>query len=286
MKLTGKIGMTLTLLILMAGCGQKVDHHGKTPLVNVGNDYLYEEELMEAMPVGLKGADSAEFVQSYIRGWIEDALLFDKAEGNIPVNNRIDELVSSYRRALITHTYEEELVRQKLGAEITDEEVEAYYDTHTDIYLASQPYIQGLFLKVPLGAAQVSDVRQWYKKSNAEALDKIEKFSMSAAVSYEYFYDRWLPVSDLSARLPLKALETDPSYLDHNRNVEVKDDAYHYFLHVEDFLPAGEKVPLEYAKSEIKNILINLKRVEFIKRIKEDLYRKASERNDITYYKQ
>ena len=284
MKETGKIALLLISALLMAGCGQKVDHHGKTPLVSVGGDFLYEEELMEAMPAGLKGDDSTQFVQQYIRGWIEDALLFDKAEGNIPVGNRIDELVASYRRALITHAYEEEMVRQKLSGEIEDDEIERYYEANAAMYLASQPYIQGLFLKVPLTASQLADIRQWYKKDTQEALDRLEKLSMTGAVSYEYFYDRWLPVSDLSARLPLKALVADAEYLDEHRNVEVKDSEFAYFLHVENFIPKGERVPLEYAKSEIKNILINLKRVEFIKRIKEDLYLKASGRNDITYY--
>ena len=39
-----------------------------------------------------------------------------------------------------------------------------------------------------------------------------------------------------------------------------------------------------YIKSEIKEILINLKRVEFINRMKDDLYKEASDDKDIIYY--
>ena len=63
------------------------------------------------------GKDSARFAEAYIREWIEDALLFQKAEGNIPDNAAINERVAAYRRALIMHTYEEELVRQVKQAE-------------------------------------------------------------------------------------------------------------------------------------------------------------------------
>ena len=42
--------------------------------------------------------------------------------------------------------------------------------------------------------------------------------------------------------------------------------------------------PQEYARTEIKEILINLKRVEFINRVKQDLYNEASEDKDIIYY--
>ena len=47
-------------------------------------------------------------------------LLFDKAEGNIPDNAKIAKLVENYRRALIMHTYQEELVNQKLANEISE----------------------------------------------------------------------------------------------------------------------------------------------------------------------
>ena len=284
MDFSRKIGLSVLCILMLAGCKQAVDHHGKTPLVSVGDDFLYKEDLVAAIPSGLKGNDSLQFVEKYIKGWVEDALLFDKAEGNIPDNMRIEELVASYRRALITHAYQEELVRQKLSGEVTDEEIGRYYTEHKDIFLLGQPMVKGLFLKVPLNTSQLGNVRTWYKNTTSDAIDKLEKFCVGGAVIYDYFFDRWTPVSELSAKIPLKALETDNVYLDANRNVEVKDTAYYYFLHVEDFMAQGEEMPLQYAKSEIKNILINLKRVEFIKGIKDGLYRKASERNDITYY--
>lgn len=236
------------------------------------------------MPGGIRGQDSVRFAEEYIRNWVQDVLLYKKAEGNIPDNVKIDELVASYRRALIMHTYQEELVNQKLGSEISDTEIEQYYNQNTGMFRANQPYVQGLFMKVPVSARHLNNVRAWYKKNTQEAIDKLEKFSIGNAVSYDYFYDRWIPVSDIAAKLPLKAIDTDADYLNRNRNVEVRDTAYCYFLHVENFLPAGQQLPLEYAKSEIKEILINLKRVEFINRMKDDLYKKASEDKDIIYY--
>lgn len=65
---------------------------------------------------------------------------------------KIDELVASYRRALIMHTYQEELVNQKLGSEISDTEIEQYYNQNTGMFRANQPYVQGLFMKVPVSA--------------------------------------------------------------------------------------------------------------------------------------
>ena len=46
------------------------------------------------------------------------------------------------------HTYQEELVNQKLGNEISDAEIEQYYNQNTGMFSAiNQPYMQGLFIE-------------------------------------------------------------------------------------------------------------------------------------------
>lgn len=280
-----KIGCLIIGLLVMSGCSGSFNHQGKTPLVEVGDAFLYKEDLDAALPVGIHDKDSVRFAEDYIRNWVEDVLLYGKAEGNIPDNEKIDQQVAAYRRALIMHTYQEELVRQKLGTEVSEEEIEAYYEAHAAQFRAEQPYIQGLFMKVPVQTRNLNQVRNWYKRNTQDAIDGLEKFSIAHAVSYEYFYDRWRPVSEFALKMPLEALETDMDYLKRNKNVEVRDTVYCYFLHVEQFLPKGDPLPLEYAKNEIKEMIINLKRVAFINQIKNDLYREASENNDIIYYK-
>lgn len=284
MEQKNKIFLIILTALLLGGCGQTVDHKGKTPLVQVGNEFLYKEDLRAAMPVGLKGQDSIQFAERYIRTWVEDALLFHKAEGNVPDNLKLEELVASYRKALIVHAYQEELVNQQLGDSIDEAEIEQYYQQNPTLFRATQPYVQGLFIKVPVKAPHLGNVRTWYKQNTQDAVDRLLKYSIGNAVSYDYFYDRWLPVSDLAAKIPLKELDTDFGYLEKKKNVEVRDTAFCYFLHVEHFLPEGEQLPLEYARTEIKEILINLKRVEFINRVKQDLYNEASEDKDIIYY--
>lgn len=268
----------------LAGCSREHDHKGKTPLVEVAGEYLYREDLQAALPYHLSKDDSVLFATHYIKNWVEDVLLFDKAEGNIPDNEKIARLVENYRRALIMHTYQEELVNQKLSNDITAEEVNAYYEKNKSLFRLEHPLVKGLFIKVPLRSPDLASVRRWYRKNNQEAIEKLEKYSLRNAVSYDYFYDKWMPVSDIAAKIPLKALDTDEGYLEKNRNVEVKDTAFWYFLHVEEFLGKEKPEPLDFAQDEIKEILINLKRVEFINKVKEDLYRRASEKDKIIYY--
>ena len=284
MSIVKNWGVILVIAAAMTGCGQEHNHKGKTPLVEVSGEFLYKEDLQAALPLNISKDDSVLFAEHYIRNWIEDALLFDKAEGNIPDNDKISKLVENYRRALIMHTYQEELVNQKLAIDISEEEINAYYEKNKELFRLDNPLVKGLFIKVPLSSPDLGNVRVWYRKNNQDVIEKLEKYSLRNAVSYDYFYDRWTSVPDVAAKIPLKVLDTDANYLDKNRNVEVKDTAFCYFLHIEDFLGKDKQKPLDFARDEIKEILINLKRVEFINKVKEDLYQRASDRNKIIYY--
>lgn len=284
MSIVKNWGVILVIAAAMTGCGQEHNHKGKTPLVEVSGEFLYKEDLQAALPLNISKDDSVLFAEHYIRNWIEDALLFDKAEGNIPDNDKISKLVENYRRALIMHTYQEELVNQKLANDISEEEINAYYEKNKELFRLDNPLVKGLFIKVPLSSPDLGNVRVWYRKNNQDVIEKLEKYSLRNAVSYDYFYDRWTSVPDVAAKIPLKVLDTDANYLDKNRNVEVKDTAFCYFLHIEDFLGKDKQKPLDFARDEIKEILINLKRVEFINKVKEGLYQRASDRNKIIYY--
>ena len=272
------------LVMSLVGCTQKHDHKGKTPLVEVGRKFLYQEDLQAALPLNLSADDSVLFAEHYIRNWVEDALLFEKAEDNVRDDEKVKALVESYHKALVMHTYQEELVRQQLVAEITPAEVENYYESNKSLFVLEKPLVKGLFIKVPLKSPGLADVRRWYKRDTQDAIEKLEKYSLRNAVTYDYFYDQWRHLEEIEAMIPAKNWETGSNYLKQHRDVELKDTAFHYFLHIEEFQGKGEQKPLDFAQEEIKEILINLKRVDFVNRVKEDLYRQASDKDRIIYY--
>ena len=196
--------LILCLLTTLGSCSQKQDHKGKKPLVEVSGKFLYQEDLQGALPLNLSSDDSVLFAESYIRNWIEDALLFDKAEDNVRDSERNKELVEIYRKALVMHVYQEELVKQRLSEEITSAEVEKYYEENKSLFVLENPIVKGVFIKVPLQSSGLADVRRWYKKNTQDAIEKLEKYSLRNAVTYDYFNDQWRPLEEIEAMIPSK----------------------------------------------------------------------------------
>ncbi len=277
-------GWICCLVITICGCDQQHDHKGKTPLVQAAGKFLYKEDLQSVLPLNLAADDSVSFAENYIRNWIEDVLLFEKAEDNVRDSEKIKTLVESYRNALVMHAYQEELVKQQLADEITLGAISDYYEKNKSLFVLDKPIVKGLFIKVPLQSPGLSDVRRWYKRNTQDAIEKIEKYSLRNAVTYDCFYDQWRPLEEIEAMIPVKNWDSESDYLNRHRDIELKDTAFHYFLHVEEFQGKGEEKPLDFAKEEIKEILINLKRVDFINQVKKDIYHQASDKNGIIYY--
>lgn len=277
------IGVLLAILFCLTACRGKQEHNGKTPLVEVSGEFLYKEDLQAVLPPNLSKDDSLLFAEHYIKNWVEGVLLFNKAESNIPDSERINELAENYRKALIVHTYQQELIDQRLSRDLTEQEMTDYYNSNKELFVLESPLIKGLYIKIPVTAPGLNNVRNWYKKNTQQNAEALDKYSLQNAVNYDYFYDRWLPVSEVMDKIPLK-IENMESFLERNKSIEVKDSAFFYFLNIDAYLKPGEAKPYEYAKKEIKDMLMNLKRVSFIRDVKNDLYNDAANRKKIIYY--
>lgn len=273
----------LLVIFLCVSCREKHDHEGKTPLVEVGENFLYLEDLQGALPSGLSKEDSISFSKQYIRHWIEETLLYDKAQDNISDNETLDRQVANYRKALVMHAYQQALIDQKLTKEISEDELQAYYQNNPELFKVERPLIKGLFIKVPLTAPRLAEVRHWYKQEEGEAVEKLEKYSLQHAVKYEYFYDRWMPLAEIIGMLPLQGSDADV-YIEKHRQVELKDTAFYYFLHVSDYRAVGDVAPYDYARRQVKEMLFNVKQVQYLEQVKDDLYQRAEEKNRIKKY--
>ncbi|KAA6347545.1 hypothetical protein EZS27_004976 [termite gut metagenome] len=258
------------------------DHKGKAFLVEIEGTFLYREDLNKVLPFGLSKEDSTTFANKYIYNWIKDVLLYNKAKSNVPNSYEINVAVENYRRSLIIHVYQQELIKQRLSEEVPEQECIDFYEQNKTLFLLDFSLAKGLFIKVPVTAPQLNDVRRWYQTETYEAVEKLEKYSFLNAVSYRYFYDKWMPVSEILEYIPLN--DPDPeAYIQEKRQIEWQDDKFYYFLNISEFCGKGEIKPYELAKVEIKEMLLNWQQVDFMEGIKEDLYQQAEQRNKIIY---
>ena len=257
--------------------------YGKTPIVEIGQDVLYAEDIKQVLPLGLSEADSTLFAQQFIRNWAQDVLFYQNAIRNIPDTKDIDRLVENYRRSLIEHEYQRRLIEQKFSSEITEEEIEQFFNDNQRLFVLDESLVKGLFLKISNKSHDLSDIRKLYTQQDDESFEEIEKYCIRNAARCEFFYDNWRTVAELEVLLPLMD-EPLESLLRANSSFEFKDEEYIYLLNVSEYAPKGGIEPLDHARSRIRGLLINSNEVSYMRKIKEDLYDAAIEKNRIIFH--
>jgi hypothetical protein len=280
--MTGLCCLFCSLCLL--SCSKTTDKDAGV-IVKVGDKVLTKTEMEESLPSFFSPEDSIMATEHFVRRWINDNLLYAVAQKNISDKNHIDQLVENYRRSLVIYQYQEQLVNEKLGKNIREETVWDYYKNNKDKFKLDRPLIKGLFLKIPIDAPQIDNIRSWYKSMTPASISNIEKYSVQNAASYDYFIDKWVDFNELMTNWPVN-YKNDQQIVKTSRLIEQKDNNYYYFLNITDYLLPGDDAPFEYAESTIKEILINQKKIEFLRKTEEDLYNKALNSGQVKFSEQ
>jgi hypothetical protein len=159
----------------------------------------------------------------------------------------------------------------------------AYYDENTAKFLLDKNLIKGLFLKIPAESPGLSDVKKWYRSQDAKELENIEKYSIQNASVYDYFYDRWVDFDEILDKMPIY-VSNKSQYLRANRTVELNDSAFCYFLNIADYLLSGNIAPYEYADAQIQELMINNRKMDFLRNFEEELYQDAMRKGEVIFF--
>jgi hypothetical protein len=273
-------------VITVAACSNgaaTVQNAGEQALVNVGERTLYKYELKEVISNELSPADSTLAAEAYIKMWIKNELMYEKAKENLLDKAQINELVENYRHSLTIYTYQEQLLKERLSKEISEKELRDYYDSNSDRFKLETNIIKGLFLKVPVSSPRLEDLRKWYLSTSEKAIENIEKYSLENAVIYDYFYNKWVDFDDVMNNIP-REINDQTQFLKDCKKLEVQDLAYVYLLNIKEYSLVGSKAPFEFAKGQILDILVSQRREGFMKKFENDLYEHAIADNKVRFY--
>lgn len=283
MKTFGKLFTTI-ILIVFASCTREVANKELTPLLEVEGKFLYLEDVQSIIPPNVSAADSVEIAESFQRKWITDVLIYQNARRNITNKAEIDRLIEDYRKSLIIHQYQQKLLANKLPAEPSEEELKTFYEQYGDQLQLKENIIKGILLIVPQNAPQISSVRSWVQSGNEKSLENIEKYSLRNAISYDYFADRWLSLTEVLKKIPVQ-IEQPSTFVTNNRFFETQDSTRHYFLRISDYRTTGQTEPFEMAREKISNLIMNKMKSQIISDFEKEIYEDAVKNGDINYFK-
>lgn len=274
MNRTSIILCLLVVLMAFAGCHKEDIHKGRTPIAAVGDVYLYKDDVELLYAVYGQGGDSVRFFREYIERWAAERLFYEKAVENVVATNDIESMVENYRHGLILSLYQDRLVSQQLVPDVSQADIQEFYENNEAMFEMEEPMLKGLVLKLSDKSPNINKVRAWCIRKSSDDFELIEKYSIAHSAYYNNFQEEWRTMADVASKIPLTEFQLNER-LKKNSTIEFKHDGYTYFVSADTMIQKGETKPLEMVSAEIAELLVNSRKANFIKVKKQTLYKDA-----------
>ncbi len=249
----------LLLSSLSSGCnrGETKESESLTQegiLVSIGDSTLTLERVLRRIPAGLTEADSTALFNAIVEQWVSDRLATDVALNNIPDPEGIERMVRQYRTSLVLDRYRRMMVAET--AKLPQEDsLRAYYERYKSEMIIERPIVKGILMILPSDAPDLERVRKWMANAGADDIRRVESYAVAEASQFDNFLDTWVDFGSIAGRIPHRFGRED-EFVAANKDFEIADRGRIYMLHITDRLPAGSRMPYEFARPQILDILM------------------------------
>ena len=259
----------------------------RKPVARVGERFLYQDDLQGLLAEGLSPEDSAAFVSNYINNWATKELLFSKAQLNLPPEKiaEYEALVAEYRADLYTRAYKEALVAQAADTLIRLSELDAFYEGEKENFKLQEKLVQLRFIELPKQFLNKEEVTRRLRRFNQEDL----RFLDSVGVQFRKlnFNDSlWVPAARVLEEIPPLTPENEAQYLKKSQFFELEDEQGVYLAEVIDVLNVNDIAPLSYIEPTIRQVLLNRRKMTYLRSLETDLINEAIQRKEFEIYDQ
>jgi hypothetical protein len=268
--------------MMLAGACSLLDFRPDGTLIaKAYNNRLYLEDIQELMPPGADPADSAAFVKRYVDNWLSGQVFLHNALQSMAIDETdIDQRVKDYRNALMIHSYETFLVSQEMDTVVTNAEMHNYYNSNKAYFTLREHIVQASYIKMPLRNGENNQIRSLYRSNDPESLSALEDICLQHAATYYINHDTWMLFGEILKDMPLKT-DDIAAFLRNNRDAEISDDYFRYFLYVHDYKLSGDVSPLDFERENIRALVLNKRKKDFIDEKRQQFFTHAVEANRI-----
>ena len=280
--------MKYVVILLTAGffvtsCSYFKHEETGSPVARVNKSYLYKADLENLFSNTSQREDSAQLVNNYINRWATQQLLIDRAKINLTQEqlDEFDHLVNQYKVDLYTQAYKNNIIALTLDSLISTPELLTYYELNKENFKLNDPLLKLRYIHVASNFSKINSLAEKLKRFNKEDQKALMEMNIQYK-SYNLDDSTWVKKDKLMESLPI--LASKPEVLKKSNFVQLQDSLGVYLLQIQDLLDRNDTAPLPYVEGTIKQIIINQRKQELIKKLETDITRDAIKNKTFEIY--
>ena len=268
--------------LLLAGCGGDSVSDESQRLARVGSEVLTLEEARENIPAFIYQQDSVNAIRQYREDWIRQQLMLQEAYRlQIRQNKETLKRLQRLQNEVLTEALKDEvLARFEETLNVTDEEVQNYYQANKEQFILDEKFVRFRHLEADDVESARAAKRELLRGIPWEEV--AQKYSVEPDLALRNSEQFW-PVS-----LAMRDMEILNRYLNVIGQMEISPirriGSNYHFVQLIETRAKGEHPDLEWLMSQIKDWLRMEKRRRYYNSYVKNLYLKAESNNEIESY--
>lgn len=244
-------------------------------MAKVGDKYLYATDLTGLIQPGTSVKDSIQKVNLYVENWIKLQLLVQKAELNLTAERKnFDKELEDLRVSLLIHRYQEKVVEQLLDTVVTEEDIKKYYKENQQEFVLRSNIVKASYVIFSRSVKDRDKVKGWLMSDKEEGKLKLDKFCKDHAMSYQTNDTSWVFMDELERLIPFE-YSSQESFLPRAKFYETLDSSMIYMVRFKDYKSKESVSPIEFERPVIKSLIINIRKLEILRKMEEDIYKEG-----------
>ncbi|MCA1966210.1 MAG: hypothetical protein LDL23_06115 [Flavobacterium sp.] len=255
-------------------------------IARVGENYLFQDDIVDLVPKGTSKKDSIAIVKAFIDRWATQKLLFEAAERNIGKDkaSEFNALIDQYKVDLYTKDYIESLVVRQIDTVVSEAQIEAYYAKNKQYFKNSSELVKLRYINLVKENPKFAKIKSKFSSFTKKDRKELEQLAVQFK-SYAFNDSIWVDINQVYEKIPFINLENKQKYISSGMNFQYPDSTTVWLVKVNNVLPKDSPTPLEFLRPTIKQIIINNRKLDLINTIEKEITNDAIKDNKYEIYK-
>ena len=265
------------VLLLSCNLNNELD---KNTIAKVGDKILTFEELLEKIPNNIERLDSTLVVNEIINNWALNELLIKNAEINLTEleKNRIKKNSNEYYNNLLVNSYKNKIASVNSDTLVDQNDVAEYYDTNFSNFVLYEDIVKARYVRLNKNNFNINEIKRRFRRFNRDDIVFFDSISLQL-LNYSLNDSIWINKDLFFKKIDVLDDEEIDRIVKKTLYIAKEDSLDVYLVKINGFMGINDKAPLNYIYKRIEELIINKKKVDFIKKFDTEIIENAKQEN-------
>lgn len=265
------------VLLLSCNLNNELD---KNTIAKVGDKILTFEELLEKIPNNIERLDSILVVNEIINNWALNELLLKNAEINLTEleKNRIKKNSNEYYNNLLVNSYKNKIASVNSDTLVDQNDVAEYYDTNFSNFVLYEDIVKARYVRLNKNNFNINEIKRRFRRFNRDDITFFDSISLQL-LNYSLNDSIWINKDLFFKKINVLDDEEIDRIVKKTLYIAKEDSLDVYLVKINGFMGINDKAPLNYIYKRIEELIINKKKVDFIKKFDTEIIENAKQEN-------